>query len=79
MNENNTESQPVKTDYNKLTQAIKSNWMLTFILLNYAMNMGLSAWEMYLKDYQNACGSLMMANISTLFLIHLAVDNQNKK
>jgi hypothetical protein len=47
------------------------------ILINFAVNMAMSAWEMYNKDFANACGSLMMANISALFVIHLAVEKND--
>jgi len=72
-----TESQTVKTDYKKLATAIKRNWFLMVILINFAVNMAMSAWEMYNKDFANACGSLMMANISALFVIHLAVEKND--
>lgn len=50
--------------------------LLTLVLVSYAINMALGAYFMFTKDNANAVTHVMIANMSTLFIIDQAYSSK---
>lgn len=49
--------------------------LMILVLVSYAINMALGAYFMFTKDTSNAVTHLMIANMSTLFVVDQAYSN----
>ena len=69
---NNDQTSDINDIQNQETELrAKRNRQVLFILVltSYAINMALGAYFMFTKDHANAVTHLMIANMSTLFVI----------
>lgn len=80
MNNNiqNSDNADMQNQADELRAKKSRQVLMILVLVSYAINMALGAYFMYTKDSANAVTHLMIANMSTLFVVDQAYS-KNKQ
>lgn len=77
-NTQNSDNADIQNSADELRAKRNRQVLMILVLVSYAINMALGAYFMYTKDSANAVTHLMIANMSTLFVVDQAYS-KNKQ
>lgn len=75
-NDQTSDTTDIQNQETELRSKRNRKVLMILVLLSYAINMALGAYFMFTKDNPNAVTHLMIANMSTLFIIDQAVSRK---
>lgn len=77
-NTQNSDNADIQNPADELRAKRNRQVLMILVLASYAINMALGAYFMFTKDHANAVTHLMIANMSTLFVVDQAYS-KNKQ